>query len=72
MYINQGDWTAAESVAEKHDPEAVNEILASRAQAALLAGDFNQFETLLLRAQKPQLLLQGYKVKPAKYINYQI
>ena len=62
MQINRGDWLAAEKLAEAYDPEAMSDILVSRAQNALRAGDFTQFETLLLRAQKPQLLLQGYKV----------
>lgn len=63
MHINQGDWPAAEMLAEQHDPEAVTDILVSRAQSALQTKDFGQFEALLLRAQKPDLLLQGYKVR---------
>ena len=39
----------------------LSQIQTSRAQAALHSGDFQQFETLILRAQQPQLLLQGYK-----------
>ena len=61
MHIGRGDWVAAEQLAEQYDPEALNQILLSRAKASLHAGDFQQFETLLLRAQQPQLLLQGYK-----------
>ena len=48
-------------MAEQYEPEALNQILISRAQASLDAGDFQQFETLILRAQQPLLLLQGYK-----------
>ena len=61
MHLSKGDWVAAEQLAEQHDPEALNQILVSRAQASLEAGDFQQFETLILRAQQPLLLLQGYK-----------
>ncbi len=61
MHIGRGDWLGAEALAEKHDPDALNAILISRAQAAARSGDFQQFETLLLRAQQPLLLLQGYK-----------
>lgn len=61
MHLSRGDWLAAEQLAEQHDPEALNQILISRAQASLDAGDFHQFETLILRAQQPLLLLQGYK-----------
>lgn len=61
MHLSRGDWLAAEQLAEQHDPEALNQILISRAQASLDAGDFQQFETLILRAQQPLLLLQGYK-----------
>ena len=61
MHLSRGDWLAAEQLAEQHDPEALNQILVSRAQASLDAGDFQQFEILILRAQQPLLLLQGYK-----------
>ena len=61
MHLSRGDWLAAEQLAEQHDPEALNHILISRAQASLEAGDFQQFETLILRAQQAILLLQGYK-----------
>ena len=61
MHLSHGDWLAAEQLAEQHDPEALNQILISKAQSCLQAGDFQQFETLILRAQQPLLLLQGYK-----------
>jgi intraflagellar transport protein 172 len=32
-----------------------------RSELRSRSGDFQQFETLILRAQQPQLLLQGYK-----------
>ena len=64
MYMNRAEWLAAEELAEKYDPDALTNILVARAQAALRAQDFQQFETLLLRAQQPLQLLQGYKVHP--------
>lgn len=60
MHIGRGDWLSAERLAEEHgDPEALNQILISQAQAAFRSGDFAQFEALLLRAQQPNLVLQG-------------
>lgn len=61
MHLSRGDWLAAEELAEKHEPDALSAILVSRAQAAARSGDFQQFESLLLRAQQPLALLQGYK-----------
>ena len=63
MYMSNGEWVVAEELAEKHDPDALSDILVARAQAALRSNDLQQFETFLLRAQKPLLLLEGYKVQ---------
>ena len=62
MHNSIGDWSSAERLAESHEPAALNDILVSKAEAALHSGDFSQFESLLLRAQKPHVVLQGYKV----------
>merc|ERR1719460_2618457 len=68
MYIHQKDWQSAMSIAEKHDREAVNEVMVQQArdyvehQNNLLAA-----EELYLRARKPDLAVQMYTQK--KMIN---
>ena len=61
MYTHAGDWKAALNVAETHLPDAVNEILISQANAALETRNFADYESLLLRAQRPDLIIEYYK-----------
>lgn len=61
MYTHAGDWKAALNVAEAHLPDAVNEILISQANAALETRNFADYESLLLRAQRPDLIIEYYK-----------
>jgi intraflagellar transport protein 172 len=68
MYIHQRDWESAMGIAEKHDREAVNEVMAQQAkdyaehQNNLLAA-----EDLYIRARKPELAVKMYTQK--KMIN---
>lgn len=49
-------------MAEAHDPDSVTEVLVGQARGALEEKDFQKAEGLLLRAQKPGLALNFYKV----------
>ena len=49
-------------MAEAHDPDSVTEVLMGQARGALEEKDFQKAEGLLLRAQRPGLALNYYKV----------
>ena len=49
-------------MAEAHDPDSVAEVLVGQARGALEEKDFQKAEGLLLRAQRPGLALNFYKV----------
>ncbi|XP_055005694.1 intraflagellar transport protein 172 homolog [Boleophthalmus pectinirostris] len=61
MYVHTSDWSSAQRVAEAHDPDSVNEVLESQAKACFSDRDFQKAETLLLRAQRPDLTVHLYK-----------
>lgn len=61
MYIHQEDWDSAFKIAEAHEPGSVNDILLGQAKAAFSKKDFGKAETLILRAQKPELMIKLYK-----------
>uniref|UniRef100_A0A3B4BGA9 Intraflagellar transport protein 172 homolog n=1 Tax=Periophthalmus magnuspinnatus TaxID=409849 RepID=A0A3B4BGA9_9GOBI len=61
MYIHTKDWSSAQRVAETHEPDSVNEVLESQAKVCFTKRDFQRAETLLLRAQRPDLTVQFYK-----------
>ena len=62
MYIHTRDWEAAEDVAQSINQDAVAEVLIARANEAVEAQDYSLAETLLLRAHKPELIIEHYKV----------
>lgn len=61
MYTHSGDWKAAIRVAEKYAPDAVNDILLSQANGALEARNYPEYEALLIRAERPEVIIQHYK-----------
>ncbi|XP_046838206.1 intraflagellar transport protein 172 homolog [Vespa crabro] len=61
MYIHTRDWEAAEDVAQSHIPEALNQVLVARATEAAEAQDYSLAESLLLRAHKPEIIVDHYK-----------
>ncbi|XP_055687572.1 intraflagellar transport protein 172 homolog [Lutzomyia longipalpis] len=61
MYSHSGDWKSALQVAENYVPEAVNEVLTNQAAAALDARNYTEYEALMIRAERPDLVLQHYK-----------
>lgn len=62
MYIHTRDWEAAEDVAQSIDQDAVTQVLIARADEAAEAQDYSLAETLLLRAHKPEMIIEHYKV----------
>ncbi|CAK9818451.1 Intraflagellar transport protein 172 homolog [Anthophora quadrimaculata] len=61
MYIHTRDWEAAEDVAQSIDQNAVAKVLIARADEAAEAQDYSLAETLLLRAHKPEMIIEHYK-----------
>ncbi|KAI4488597.1 hypothetical protein M0802_011487 [Mischocyttarus mexicanus] len=61
MYIHTRDWEAAEDVAQSHIPNALNQVLVARATEAAETQDYSLAESLLLRAHKPEIIVDHYK-----------
>ncbi|XP_063995942.1 intraflagellar transport protein 172 homolog [Diachasmimorpha longicaudata] len=61
MYIHTRDWDAAEEVAQSVGQEAVAQVLVARASEAADNQDFAFAESLLLRAHKPDIIVEHYK-----------
>lgn len=61
--MHNEDWENAQRVAEAHDPDSIGDILAAQARLAFKSGDYQKAETLLLRAQRPEIAIAAYKVR---------
>lgn len=61
MYTHNRDWDSAVRIAEKFAPETVNEILVNQAAAALESQNYSEYEALLIRAERPEIILEHYK-----------
>ncbi|XP_043479504.1 intraflagellar transport protein 172 homolog [Leptopilina heterotoma] len=61
MYIHTRDWEAAEEVAKNHSQEALSQVLVARAAEAVKNQDYSTAEALLLRAHKPEIIIDHYK-----------
>ena len=61
MYVHSQDWDSAQRVAEEHDEDSVSDVLVGQAKVAFEARDYAKFESLLLRAQRPELAVKQYK-----------
>lgn len=61
MHTHSRDWNSAIRVAEKHLPEAVTEILMGQAASSLETRNYQEYEALLIRADRPDLILHHYK-----------
>ncbi|XP_033198470.2 intraflagellar transport protein Oseg2 isoform X1 [Bombus vancouverensis nearcticus] len=61
MYIHTRDWEAAEDVAQSINQDAVAQVLIARASEAVEGQDYSLAETLLLRAHKPEMIIEHYK-----------
>ena len=70
-YEHNQDWAGAQRVAEGHDPDSVGEVLVGQAKSCFDQKDFQKAEAFLLRAQRPQLAVQYYKVeRPPPAVQY--
>ncbi|KAJ3338128.1 hypothetical protein HDU91_001310, partial [Kappamyces sp. JEL0680] len=61
MYIHEENWEAALAVAEAHEPASVPDVLVGQAKVAFTKSEFSKAESLLLRAQKPELAIKMYR-----------
>ena len=61
MYVHNQDWDSAQRVAEQHDTDSVSDVLVGQAKVAFENKDFAKFESLLLRAQRPELAVKQFK-----------
>lgn len=61
MYIHGQNWINALRVAESHEPAAISEVLTAQAMNCFKAQQYLEFESLLLRAQMPELIIESYK-----------
>ncbi|CUG89196.1 WD40 repeat-containing protein, putative [Bodo saltans] len=61
MYIHQHEFDSAMRVAENHDPSAIPTVCIAHARVCFQAGNHRDAETLLLRANSPDLLLKFYR-----------
>ncbi|XP_076636937.1 intraflagellar transport protein Oseg2 [Colletes latitarsis] len=61
MYIHTHDWESAEDVAQTIDQDAVAQVLVARAANAADSQDYSLAESLLLRAHKPETIVDHYK-----------
>lgn len=62
MYIHARDWEAAEEVAQTVGPDIEAQVLIARASEAADNQDYAFAESLLLRAHKPDVIIEHYKV----------
>ncbi|KAH9246952.1 hypothetical protein BASA81_015465 [Batrachochytrium salamandrivorans] len=61
MYIHNENWDRALDVAESHEPSSVGEVLTGQAKVAFERGEIAKAESLVLRAQRPELAISFYK-----------
>lgn len=61
MHTHSRDWRAAIRVAEQHLPDAVAEVLLSQAAESLEAQNYAEYEALLIRASRPDIVLEHYR-----------
>lgn len=61
MYTHNGNWPSALQIADKFMPEKVSEVLILQAAAVLETRNYPQYEALLIRAERPDILLHHYR-----------
>ncbi|CAF93921.1 unnamed protein product, partial [Tetraodon nigroviridis] len=62
MHVHNKDWAGAQRVAEGYDPESVCDVLVEQAKFCFKRNELQKSEALLLRAQRPELAVQFYKL----------
>lgn len=61
MYTHNRDWESALRIAEEFASETVNDILINQAAAALESRNYAEYEALLIRTERPEIILDHYK-----------
>jgi intraflagellar transport protein 172 len=61
MYIHNEDWTNALQVAEKYEESSVVDVLIGQAKVCFQKKEYSKAESLILRAQKPELAIRFYQ-----------
>ena len=61
MHIHNESWENAIRIAENYEPGSVNDVLVGQAKVLFERGDNSKAESLLLRAQRPELAVKYYK-----------
>ncbi|KAJ3395502.1 hypothetical protein HDU92_005616 [Lobulomyces angularis] len=61
MYVHNENWESALAVAEAHDPANVAEVLIGQAKVSFEKKEYAKAESLLLRAQRPDVAINLYK-----------
>lgn len=61
MHTHGSDWDSALRVAEKYATESINDVLLSQAASALESRNYPEYERILLRAERPEIILQHYR-----------
>eukprot|EP01002_Notosolenus_urceolatus_P003783 NODE_19_length_3654_cov_89.288766_g15_i0.p1 GENE.NODE_19_length_3654_cov_89.288766_g15_i0~~NODE_19_length_3654_cov_89.288766_g15_i0.p1 ORF type:complete len:1188 (-),score=541.95 NODE_19_length_3654_cov_89.288766_g15_i0:89-3412(-) len=61
MYIDQKDWLNAMRVADTYCPSGVADVYEAQAAVALEREDFEHFESYMLKAEKPELVIRAYR-----------
>lgn len=61
MYIHGSNWINALRVAEAYEPSVVTEVLTAQALHCFKEKQYLEFESLLLRAQMPEMIIETYK-----------
>lgn len=61
MFIHNEDWDKALKVAEEYEPASVVDVLVGQAKLLFTHNDHVKGESLILRAQKPELAITWYK-----------
>lgn len=69
MYVHGQDWVNALRVAESSDPSAVPEVLRAQAVQCFDNKQYPEFESLLLRAQMPEVIVQKYKIDSEEHLS---
>ncbi|CAL2048973.1 unnamed protein product [Caenorhabditis brenneri] len=60
MFIRDGDWAAAEKIAQEHCTNLLPEVYTGQARRAIEEGDNMRAETFLLRANKPEIIMKYF------------
>lgn len=61
MYVHAEQWEEAQRIAELYDPSSLVDVLIGQAKLCFEQKKYQEGETYLLRAQRPDLIVNFYK-----------